>query len=129
MTGSSTPTKTYISFNLISFPTSNILLKYLNMRTLQFHLLQLFNHCSPIVPLSLPYCLTIVHSLLLFPCFLPIFNVIINKCLGRLTQLVECHLDVVKVVGSSPIPPTIFFALMCKSFTKYLIYKAYPNKG
>ncbi len=28
---------------------------------------------------------------------------------GRLTQLGECHLDKVEVVGSSPISPTIFF--------------------
>lgn len=48
---------------------------------------------------------------------------------GTLTQLGECHLDVVKVVGSSPIRPTIpkefaeipffiahFWALSCLSW-------------
>ena len=27
------------------------------------------------------------------------------SCSGRLTQLVECHLDMVEVAGSSPVPP------------------------
>ncbi len=35
------------------------------------------------------------------------YNIVTSKMnRGRLTQLVECHLDVVKVIGSSPITPT-----------------------
>ena len=33
-------------------------------------------------------------------------NMFIIKIDGRLTQLVECYLDMVKVIGSSPITPT-----------------------
>lgn len=43
------------------------------------------------------------------------------KKIGQLTQLVECHLDVVKVTGSSPVLPTIKKSLLIKRFFFFLV--------